>query len=242
MCSALEIPHGFGTEDSIAFFRAMAAGQLPSTVSEGGGGQPLTRYVCGFLGCDAKPFNPLLGALPRLMRLRRGTNDVSGLLDSVIDLTVGEASPQGVGAECIRLRLSELMFVEVIRIYLESLQPEQTGWLAGLRDPVVGRAIALLHEKPAFGWTLDSLARETGVSRSVLASRFTSLVGCPPMRYLARWRVQMAARLLADGLTKRLPSAVPSRNSQAPRLQNGESFIKINNPFSHVISYAKVRL
>jgi AraC-like DNA-binding protein len=202
MCSALDVRSGLSTEDSVEFFRAMAAGQLPATVTEGGGGQPLTRYVCGFLGCDAKPFNPLLGALPRLMRLRRGTNDVSTLLDSVIDLTLGEASGQGAGAECVRLRLSELMFVEVIRMYVETLPPEQTGWLAGLRDPVIGRVLALLHEKPAYGWTLDKLAHEAGISRSVLAARFTALVGCPPMQYLARWRVQMAARLLADGLAK----------------------------------------
>jgi len=202
MCSALDVRSGLGKEDSVEFFRAMVAGQLPSTVTEGGGGLPLTKYICGFLGCDAKPFNPLLGALPRLMRLRRGTNDVSVLLDRVIDLTLDETSQERAGAECIRLRLSELMFVEVIRLYLETLPPEQTGWLAGLRDPVVGGAIALLHEKPAHGWTLDELAHEAGVSRSVLAARFTTLLGCPPMQYLTRWRVQMAARLLADGVAK----------------------------------------
>lgn len=202
MCSALDVRSGLGKEDSLDFFRAMMAGQLPSTVTEGGGSLPLTSYVCGFLGCDAEPFNPLLGALPRLMRLRRGTNDVSSLLDSVIDLTLGEPSQEKAGAECIRLRLSELMFVEVIRLYLETLPREQTGWLAGLRDPVVGRAIALLHEKPAYGWTLDELARAAGVSRSVLAARFTTLLGSPPMQYLTRWRVQMAARLLADGHAK----------------------------------------
>jgi AraC-like DNA-binding protein len=91
---------------------------------------------------------------------------------------------------------------QVLRMHLETLQPDQTGWLAGLRDPVVGRTIALLHEKPAYGWTLGGLAHEAGVSRSVLAARFTTLVGCPPMQYLTRWRVQLAARVLADGLTK----------------------------------------
>lgn len=202
MCSALDVRSGLSTEDSVEFFRVMAAGQLPSTVTEGGGGQPLTKYICGFLGCDAKPFNPLLEALPRLMRLRRGTGDVSNLLDSLIDLTLGEASEERGGAQCIRLRLSELMFVEVLRLYLETLQPDQIGWLAGLRDPVVGRSMALLHKKPAQGWTLDGLAREAGVSRSVLAARFTALVGCPPMHYLMRWRVQLAARQLSDGPAK----------------------------------------
>lgn len=191
------------TEDhSLDFFRAMADGRLPSTVSEGGGNPPLVRYVCGFLGCDARPFNPLLAALPKLMRLHRGSDEVSHLLDSLIDLTLGEASAERAGTQCMRLRLSELMFVEVIRLHLETLGPDQSGWLAGLRDPVVGRAIGLLHQKPAQDWTLDGLARETGVSRSVLAARFTALIGCPPMQYLTRWRVQLAARQLNDGAAK----------------------------------------
>ena len=94
------------------------------------------------------------------------------------------------------------MFVEVVRGYIENLPPEHTGWLAGLRDPAVGRAVALLHDNPARGWTIGELARETGVSRSVLAARFMRLIGCPPMQYLTRWRVQLAARLLADGPDK----------------------------------------
>jgi AraC-like DNA-binding protein len=202
MCSAPGVRPGLSPEDSLDFFRAMAAGQLPFVVNEGGDGPLLTRYVCGFLGCDARPFNPLLGALPPLIRIRRAAGAPSDLLDRLIELTLAEVSAQRPGAECIRLRLSELMFVEVVRRYLEALPPEQTGWLAGLRDPAVGRAVALVHENPARGWTIEELARETGVSRSVLAARFTRLVGCPPMQYLTRWRVQLAARLLTDGLAK----------------------------------------
>ncbi|RWP26950.1 AraC family transcriptional regulator [Mesorhizobium sp.] len=202
MCSAPGVRSGLSPEDSLDFFRAMAAGQLPFVVNEGGGGHLLTRYVCGFLGCDARPFNPLLGALPPLIRIRRAAGAPSDLLDRLIELTLAEVSVQRPGAECIRLRLSELMFVEVVRRYIEALPPEQTGWLAGLRDPAVGRAVALVHENPARGWTIEELARETGVSRSVLAARFTRLVGCPPMQYLTRWRVQLAARLLTDGLAK----------------------------------------
>jgi AraC-like DNA-binding protein len=95
--------------------------------------------------------------------------------------------------------MSELMFVEAVRRYLESLPPEQTGWLAGLRDPQIGRALALLHERPGFGWTLPALAREAGLSRSALAERFTHLLGQPPMQYLANWRMQVAAGLIARG-------------------------------------------
>lgn len=202
MRSAVDAPPDLTEDHSLAFFRAMAAGQLPPTVNEGGGSRPLARYVCGFLGCDARPFNPLLAALPRLIHLRRRSDDAGSLLDRLIDLTLGEASKERAGARCIRLRLSELMFVEVIRLYLESLRPDQTGWMAGLRDPVVGRAMTLLHAKPAQDWSLDGLAAETGASRSVLAARFTALIGCPPMQYLTRWRVQLAARQLSDGLSK----------------------------------------
>ncbi len=134
-------------------------------VTEGGGGPALTRYVCGFLGCDSRPFNPLLGALPRLMRIPRVGGAPGDLLDRLIELTLAEAPAQRPGAECVRLRLSELMFVEVVRRYLETLPPEQTGWLAGLRDPAVGRAVALVHENPAHDWTIEELARETGLLR-----------------------------------------------------------------------------
>lgn len=190
---------GLSPADSLEFFRAMAAGLLPFAVVEGGGGPAHARYVCGFLGCDSGPFNPLLGALPRLMRVPRSGEGAGRFLDRLIELALSQASQRRPGAECIRLRLSELMFVEVIRRYLDELPPEQTGWLAGLRDPAVGRAIALMHDDPAHHWGLDELARETGVSRSVLAGRFTQFVGCPPMQYLARWRVQLAARSLSDG-------------------------------------------
>jgi AraC-like DNA-binding protein len=98
--------------------------------------------------------------------------------------------------------LSELMFVELLRRHLESLSTDGQGWLAGLRDPTVGRALAQLHAEPARDWTLDTLARSAGVSRSVLADRFVRCVGETPMRYLTLWRMQLAARQLTDGTGK----------------------------------------
>ena len=110
-----------------------------------------------------------------------------------------ESGSARAGGENVLARLSELMFVEAIRRYLETLPPAQTGWLAGLRDPVVGQALAALHGEPSEPWTVEGLARLVGVSRSVLAERFTEMVGQPPMQYLALWRMQLASRLLVDG-------------------------------------------
>jgi AraC-like DNA-binding protein len=202
MCSAPGFRSGLSQEHSLAFFRAMVAGRLPFAVTEGGPGPLATRYVCGFLGCEARPFNPLLGALPPLMHVRPAAGVSGQLLDRLTELTLAEISAPAPGTDCIRLRLSELMFVEVVRRYLVTLPTGQTGWLAGLRDPAVGHALALLHDDPARNWTIKDLARETGISRSVLAVRFVRLVGCPPMQYLTRWRMQLAARLLSEGPAK----------------------------------------
>ncbi|WP_284735959.1 AraC family transcriptional regulator [Dongia deserti] len=189
-------------ETSLGFFRDMAAGKLPFVIQEGGGGPERARFVCGFLGCDVRPFNPLLGMLPRLLHMKRPSGTPDDLLDGLIDLTLTEARARNPGSESIRLGLSELIFIEVIRRYVATRGADETGWLAGLRDPAVGRALTLLHEHPADDWTLDELVKRAGVSRSVLADRFTHLVGYPPMQYLMRWRVQLAARQLADGTKK----------------------------------------
>jgi AraC-like DNA-binding protein len=195
-------PAEFDQGASLEFLREMAAGRLPFVVEEGGGGPERARFVCGFLGCDVRPFNPLLETLPRLLHLKGPVGDRSDLLDRLIELTLLEAQTSRAGGECIRLRLSELIFVEVARRHLATLGAGQTGWLSGLRDPAVGHALSLLHQRPAYAWTLKELARQTGVSRSVLADRFMQLVGHPPMHYLTRWRMQLAARLLADGASK----------------------------------------
>jgi len=202
MLSAPGVPPELNAEQTMQFFRDMAAGRLPFVIREGGGEDPPAKFICGFLGCDARPFNPLLATLPRLMHVRCNGAKRDDLLDRLVELTFAEAQVQRAGGESIRLRLSELMFVEVIRRYLEGLPVEQTGWLAGLRDPAIGRALALLHERPTEAWSLDQLARDVGLSRSVLADRFAQLVGQPPMQYLTSWRMQLAARLLSDGTAK----------------------------------------
>lgn len=225
MLSAPGVAPYWNTAETLTFFAEMAAGRLPFVIQEGGGADPPARFVCGFLGCDARPFNPLLATLPKLMHVQRAANAQMDLLDRLVDLTMAEVQAQRAGGESVRLRLSELMFVEVVRGYLETLPAHQTGWLAGLRDPAIGRALGLLHEAPARAWTLDELAREAGLSRTVLADRFAHLVGQPPMQYLTQWRVQLAARLLGDGTSK--VAAVAEQVGYASEAAFSRSFKKI---------------
>jgi AraC-like DNA-binding protein len=171
--------------------------RYPDTVRIGEAGPRTTSFVCGFLGCDRRPFNPLLASLPGRMHMR-GMSDawISGMTRRLTE----ESRLGRAGSGEVLTRLAELMFIEVLRRYLDDLGPEHTGWLAGLRDEVVGRALALLHARPGHSWTLTELARESNTSRSRLAQRFAELVGQPPMQYLARWRMQVAAnRLLETG-------------------------------------------
>lgn len=163
---------------------------------------PKTTIVCGFLGCDARPFNPLLSTLPRVLHVKASSTPKAMWLKHFTNYAVMESKEKRAGGECVLAQLSELLFVEVVRIYLDSLPPEQTGWLAGLRDPYIGQALGLLHECPAHPWGLEELAHEVALSRSVLAERFTHLVGQPPMQYLTQWRMQIASGLLARGSAK----------------------------------------
>jgi AraC-like DNA-binding protein len=177
--------------------------QLPFVLKQGPGDQsPKATLVCGFLGCDARPFNPLLSTLPRVMHVKASTTPKAVWLNNFTHYAAMESKEKRAGGECVLAQLSELLFVEVVRIYLDSLPPEQTGWLAGLRDPYIGQALSLLHERPAHTWGLEELAHEVGLSRSVLAERFMHVVGQPPMQYLTKWRMQIASGMLARGSDK----------------------------------------
>lgn len=172
---------------------------LPFKLKTGSDGPGDVHLVCGFFTCDVRPFNPLLDALPRFMRLgREASTATDGLLEQFVRFAAAEASNKRAGGQSILNRLSELMFVEAIRAHMDQLAGSNTGWLAGLQDPLVGRALTLLHARPAHAWTLEGLAAQSGASRSALVDRFTQLMGYPPIQYLTRWRMQLAAKRLTD--------------------------------------------
>ena len=175
---------------------------VPFQLQTGGDGPSETRLICGFFSCDVRPFNPLLESLPRFMRFGRDSLASHSLLDEFIRFATAEMGNKRAGSQSVLNRLSELMFVEIIRLYMDQLEGSNTGWLAGLRDPLVGRALTLLHAQPSHAWTLEQLASEAAASRSVLADRFNDLVGYPPIQYLARWRMQIAAKRLMDPSAK----------------------------------------
>ncbi len=187
----------FDRDGVLDFFRDLAAGKLPFVIPEGGGGMPRARFLCGYLGCDFLPSNPLFRSLPRMIHIRHGP--AGDLLDNLIPLALAELQSDGAGGASMRLGLSELMFAEVLRRHAAGLGAGATGWLAGLRDPVTARALDALHGDPGRDWTLAELARTVGASRSVLAERFSRQVGQSPMRYLGDWRIHLAARRLSDG-------------------------------------------
>ncbi len=177
-----------------------------------GGGGATSRFVCGYLQCDQR-FNPLIGALPTTLCVRGRTSasppgegtaecpgtvviEADGWLASTLQHTVEEADGMHPGSSAMLVRLTELLYVEVLRRHMQRLPAGDTGWLAGVRDPEVGRALRLLHAHPERQWKVEDLAREVGVSRSGLAQRFTELAGEAPMRYLTGWRIQLAKHLM----------------------------------------------
>ncbi|HVY06503.1 MAG TPA: AraC family transcriptional regulator [Burkholderiales bacterium] len=161
----------------------------------GGGGSP-TRMLCGFLSCDPHVCKPMLAALPRMMRIQAGTGHFAAWYECALQYTQNGSIVTQPGGAAVIAKLAEILFVEAVRRYIDALPPDQQGWLAGLRDPSIGRALALMHDQPAHPWTVDELGRQVAMSRSSLAMRFTQVLGQPPMAYLAAWRMRLAAQML----------------------------------------------
>jgi AraC-like DNA-binding protein len=193
------------------------SGDTLASVSHGGGGKK-SRFVCGYLQCDQR-FGPLIGSLPTMMLLRRAnryalveTVDADGQrpspvaegadtwLSTTLEYAIREAKSEAPGNATMLERLTELIFVEILRQYMKQLREGQPGWLAGLGDPYVGKALRLMHEAPERDWTVEELAREAAISRSALAQRFTNVIGDSPKHYLASWRIELAKRMLREGL------------------------------------------
>jgi len=158
-------------------------------ISHGQGGAA-TRLICGYLGCNSRPANPVIAALPAALRF-----NVPELMRSTLEYAARECESGRPGSDTVLAKLSELIFVEAVRSYVEAA-PQARGWLAALTDPIMARALALLHAEVARPWDVEGLARKVGISRSVLAERFTRTIGMAPMRYLAHWRMQVAAHEL----------------------------------------------
>jgi AraC-like DNA-binding protein len=162
-----------------------------------GGGGETARFVCGFLACDPHLGRPILNGLPPVFKVHVRADRSGQWLESAILHLVEEAASDRVGSEAMLAKLSEALFVDTLRRYVATLPESQTGWLAGARDPIVGKSLGLLHRKADYPWTLADLASQVGISRSALAERFTRYLSEPPMTYLTRWRLQLAARALA---------------------------------------------
>ena len=194
--------HVFGSDLNVPLMPAGEVIQPPqgggiSRINYGGGGEA-TQLLCGYLGSDA-PFSPLLSALPSVLKLDVRATASGAWIESSFRFAASEIAAGRLGSTTVIAKLSELLFVEAVSQFVKSLPAERRGWLAGLRDPQISRALALLHARPTEAWTAEGLALEVGMSRSVFAERFTSLVGQPPMQYLTLWRMHVAAQHLRDG-------------------------------------------
>jgi AraC-like DNA-binding protein len=193
--------HVFGSELGVApisareVVRSAPAGDI-ARIEYGGGGE-ITQLLCGFLGTDDS-FGPLLSSLPPVLKLDLRATPSGAWIESSFRFAVSQIAAGRVGSTTVIAKLSKLLFVEAVSHYIAELPEDRQGWLAGLRDPNIGRALALLHESPAKAWSAEALAADVGMSRSGFAERFTSLVGQPPMQYLAFWRMHLAAQQLRE--------------------------------------------
>lgn len=166
-------------------------------LSFGGGGEP-SRFICGYLACDPDLSRSFLGGLPPIIHLSIRDDPSGQWLENSLRFSVAQAGSKDPGAGAMLTKLSEVFFAEALRRYQRELPPGQTGWLAGARDPGVGRALTLMHHRHAHPWTVAELAHEVGLSRTVLSERFRQFLGEPPMAYLTRWRLKLGAKALVS--------------------------------------------
>jgi AraC-like DNA-binding protein len=150
------------------------------------------------MACDPFLSRPILGGLPPVFKVNIRTDRSGRWLENSILHLAEEAASGQVGSDAMLAKLSEALFVDTLRRYVAGMPEQQTGWLAGARDPIVGKSLGLLHSRIAQPWTIADLADEVGISRTALVERFTRYLSEPPMTYLTRWRLQLAARSLEN--------------------------------------------
>ncbi|MGH9773278.1 MAG: cupin domain-containing protein [Candidatus Acidiferrales bacterium] len=161
-----------------------------------GGGGKVSRFVCGYMTCDRYACRPLLGGLPPVFKVHLRTAQSGQWLENSILHLVEEAASSRIGSQAMLAKLSETLFIDTLRRYVAGLPEHQMGWLAGTRDPIVGKSLGLMHNRIAHPWTIAGLADQVGISRSSLVERFTRYLSEPPMSYLTRVRLESAARSL----------------------------------------------
>lgn len=182
-------------DTSLHIREILAEGRMMSQLAGGG---EITKLICGYLTCDAQLCRVVLGGLPAILKVNIRDTPSGHWLENTLRYSVDHAEASGPGGAAVIAKLSEALFVETLRRYIAQLPRTETGWLAGVRDPDVGKALALLHQRPAQPWTIATLAAEVGVSRSVLAERFQHFLSDTPIGYLTRWRLHLAAQLLTS--------------------------------------------
>jgi AraC-like DNA-binding protein len=168
------------------------------TAMQAGGGGDVARFVCGFMVCDPLLCSPILRSLPPAFKINLRTDRAGQWLENLLLHLVEEAASGRAGSEAVLAKMSEALFVDTLRRYLAALPKEEVGWLAAARDPIIGKSLMLLHSRTAHPWTIAELAKEVGSSRSALVERFTQYLAEPPISYLIRWRLQLAARALGS--------------------------------------------
>ena len=213
MCSAP------GLEPAQGARLATVLARRPRKLVYGGGGRT-TRLVCGYLACDTRLARMLLSGLPPLLKVSVRGSSAGTWLEASVQYALAEARSPRPGGAGVLAKLAEVLFIEVLRLYMYEQGAGQSGWLAGVRDRIVGAALTELHTRPAHAWTLEGLARAAGTSRSVLAERFQSLVGSAPIEYLTQWRMLLAANLLSGS------SAPLARIAEDVGYQTDTAFIR----------------
>jgi AraC-like DNA-binding protein len=183
--------------DSLKIFAGNLSDDRLKLARYGGGGE-LTKFVCGYMACDPSLSEVVLMGLPPMFVINIAIDPAGRWLANSIQFLVREAGGPGTGTDVVLAKLSEVLFVETLRRFIQELPDREKGWLAGARDPVIGEALALLHKNPAHPWTVANLSHQVGVSRTRFAERFRYFLGEPPMAYLARWRLKLAAELLGS--------------------------------------------